>query len=180
MEVYGGPLRLPRGLGYLPSHSENDGWYLVLVSWDYLGNPEKLPLELGPLPLYPARYGWYSVLGPWNHTTDNPKQANRVSEGSSENNLLIPVSTMNPPRNISDDHTKEPLAWRLDRKIGTGTLGTVFLEKVQTHEIKSPELWAVKRISKAVPNFPVRNYQAEVKNLRALLNVSFIQTHILS
>ncbi|PWW77819.1 kinase-like protein [Tuber magnatum] len=63
---------------------------------------------------------------------------------------------------------REPPAWRLNYEIGSGSFGTVFLEKVQTRGMESPELWAVKRISKAIPNFPAKRYQAEIKNLQEL------------
>jgi len=75
---------------------------------------------------------------------------------------------------------REPPAWRLDYKIGTGAFGTVFLENVQTRGMESPELWAVKRISRALPNFPSKQSQAEIKNLQTLSNVSFVQTCLLS
>jgi len=76
---------------------------------------------------------------------------------------------------VDDAPVREPLAWRLNYEIGNGTFGTVFLEKVQTRVMVSPELWAVNRISKAMPNFPARRYQEEVKNLQALSHVSFVQ-----
>ncbi|KAG0638136.1 kinase-like domain-containing protein [Tuber brumale] len=66
------------------------------------------------------------------------------------------------------DPVREPPAWKLKCKIGSGAFGTVFLEKVQARGMESPELWAVKRISKAVPNFPAKQYQAEVRNLQVL------------
>ena len=78
---------------------------------------------------------------------------------------------------IYDVPVREPPAWRLDCRIGSGTFGNVFLEKVQTRLMDSPELWAVKRIPKAVPNFPARRYQEEIKNLQALLNVSSASLH---
>ncbi|PUU73944.1 kinase-like domain-containing protein [Tuber borchii] len=65
---------------------------------------------------------------------------------------------------------REPPAWKLNCKIGRGAFGTVFLEKVQRHGIESPELWAVKKIPRDLPNFPTKQYQAEIKNLRALSN----------
>jgi len=75
---------------------------------------------------------------------------------------------------------REPPAWKLDYKIGNGSFGTVFLEKVQTRGMESPELWAVKRIPMAVPNFSPRRFQEEVKNLQVLSNVSFVQTCLVS
>ena len=75
---------------------------------------------------------------------------------------------------------RPPLAWRLNYEIGSGTFGTIFLEKVQTRGMESPELWAVKRISKAVKSFPTRRYQEEVENLQVLSNVSFVQTCLVS
>ena len=71
---------------------------------------------------------------------------------------------------------REPPAWKLNYKIGSGTFGTVFLEKVQTCGMEFPELWAVKKISRDLPNFPAKQYQNEVKNLQALSNVSYVQT----
>ena len=70
----------------------------------------------------------------------------------------------------------EPPAWRLDYIIGTGAYGTVFLENVHLRGMKSPELWAVKRIPQTLPNFTWKRYQAEIKNLQALARVSFSQT----
>ena len=75
---------------------------------------------------------------------------------------------------------RKPPAWKLSYEIGSGASGTVFLEKVQTCKMKSPELWAVKRISRSLKNFPVKRYQAEIKNLQALCNVSFAQICVLS
>jgi len=40
--------------------------------------------------------------------------------------------------------------------------------------MESPELWAVKRMPKDAPDFSLRQYQEEVKNLRALSQVSFV------
>ena len=74
---------------------------------------------------------------------------------------------------INYSPVREPPAWRLDYKIGTGACGTVFLENVQTLGMKSPELWAVKRIPRALPNFTFKRYQAEIKNLQLLARVSF-------
>ena len=81
---------------------------------------------------------------------------------------------------VDGTHSREPPAWRLNCKIGTGAFGTVFLEKVRTHGMQSPELWAVKRISRALPNFPSKQSQAEIKNLQVLSKVSFVQTCLLS
>ena len=75
---------------------------------------------------------------------------------------------------------REPPAWGLNHKIGTGAFGTVFLEKVQIRGVESPELWAVKRISRALPNFPLKQSQAEIKNFQTLSNVSFVRTCLLS
>ena len=74
---------------------------------------------------------------------------------------------------VDSTSVREPPAWTLTYRIGSGAFGTVFLEKVQTREMESPELWAVKRIPRALPNFPAKRYQAEVKNLQALSNVIF-------
>jgi len=63
---------------------------------------------------------------------------------------------------------RELQAWRFDYIIGTGAYGTVFLENVQLPGMKSPELWAVKRIPQGLPNFTFKRYQAEIKNLQAL------------
>ena len=81
---------------------------------------------------------------------------------------------------VSAVTVREPPAWKLNYKIGNGSFGTVFLEKVQTRGMQSPELWAVKRLSRTVPNFPAKQYQSEVKNLQMLSNVSFVQTCALS
>ena len=75
---------------------------------------------------------------------------------------------------------REPPAWKLNYRIGSGAFGTVFLEKVQTRRMEFPELWAVKRISRELPHFPTKQYQAEIKNLQALSNVSFVRNCILS
>ncbi|PUU79976.1 kinase-like domain-containing protein [Tuber borchii] len=64
----------------------------------------------------------------------------------------------------------EPPAWRLNYRIGSGAFGTVFLEKVQTRGMESPELWAVKRIPRNLPNFSPKQSQAEIKTLQALSN----------
>ena len=42
------------------------------------------------------------------------------------------------------------------------------------------ELWAVKRISRALPNFPSKQSQAEINNLQVLSKVSFAQACVLS
>ncbi|PUU77869.1 kinase-like domain-containing protein [Tuber borchii] len=63
---------------------------------------------------------------------------------------------------------REPPSWRLDYKIGTGASGTVFLESVHIPGMKSPELWAVKRISRTLSSFTFKQYEAEIKNLQAL------------
>ena len=67
---------------------------------------------------------------------------------------------------------RKPPAWKLNYRIGTSAFGTIFLEKVQTRRMESPEFWAVKRIPMATPNFSPRRYQEEVRNLQALSNVS--------
>jgi len=68
----------------------------------------------------------------------------------------------------------------LNYPIGAGAFATVFLEKVQTLGMESPELWAVKRISRALPNFTSKRFQAEIKNSQALSNVCFAQPCVLS
>jgi len=75
---------------------------------------------------------------------------------------------------------REPPAWALNYKIGTGACGTVFLEKVRLRGMKSPELWAVKMIPRALPNFTSKRYHAEIKNLEALARVSLVRTLIVS
>ena len=75
---------------------------------------------------------------------------------------------------------REPPAWKLNYEIGHGACGTVFLEKVKTRGMSCAELWAVKRIPKAVPNFDVRRYREEVRNLQELSNVSFAQISLVS
>jgi len=68
--------------------------------------------------------------------------------------------------------------WRLNYTIGSGAFGTIFLEEVQTREMESPKLCAVKRIPRAIPNFPAKRFQEEVKNQQALSKVCFAQTHM--
>ena len=68
--------------------------------------------------------------------------------------------------------------WKFNYEIGKGSMGIVFLEKVQTRRMDSPELWAVKRLLRNVPNFTAKQYQSEVKNSQMLPNVSFIQTYL--
>jgi len=91
-----------------------------------------------------------------------------------------PRSTYPPPVKIHCSPIREPPAWRLNYKIGTGACGSVFLENVHRPGMKAPELWAVKRIPRALPNFTFKQYQAEIRNLQALANVSFAQTCIIS
>jgi len=86
-------------------------------------------------------------------------------------------AAVNPAVEAYDAPVREPPAWKLNYVVGSGSFGTVFLEKVQTRGMVSPELWAVKRLSRTVPNFPAKQYQHEVKNLQALSNVSFVQTY---
>ena len=74
---------------------------------------------------------------------------------------------------------REPPSWKLDCTIGKGAFGTVFLEKVQTSGVEFPELWAVKRIPRTLPNFSKR-FQDEIKNLQSLSNVCFPQQCFLS
>ena len=84
------------------------------------------------------------------------------------------ISLLHPqPREIDRIPVRDPPAWKLNYKIGTGACGTVFLENVQKLGMKSPELWAVKRIPRALPNFTFKRYQAEIKNLQLLARVSF-------
>lgn len=88
-----------------------------------------------------------------------------------------------PTRKASETYSApftKPPAWNLNYKIGSGACGTVFLEKVQMHRMRYPELWALKRISRSLPNFPVKRYQAEIHNLQALSNVSFPLNCVLS
>jgi len=75
---------------------------------------------------------------------------------------------------------RRPPPWKLKRKIGSGSFGVVFLEKAQMSGMEAPELIAVKRISRTVPNFPAKKYKSEIKNFKILSNVSFIQAHPLS
>jgi len=69
---------------------------------------------------------------------------------------------------------REPPPWRLNCRIGSGAFGTVFLEKVRARGAVFPELWAVKRISRHLQHFPTKQYRAEIRNLQALSNVSFV------
>ena len=77
---------------------------------------------------------------------------------------------------IDSSHIGEPPAWKLNYRIGSGSFGTVFLEKVTPHDRESPELWAVKRISRTLPNFFAKRYKVEIQNLQELSNVSFLQS----
>jgi len=63
--------------------------------------------------------------------------------------------------------------WMFNYKIGVGTFGTIFLEKVQARGMEYPELWAVKRMPRNLSNFPSKQFQYEIKNLQALSNVCF-------
>ena len=92
---------------------------------------------------------------------------------------LADVATNLAP-GVHNAPVREPPDWKLNYRIGSGTFGTIFLEKVHTRGMGSPELWAVKRIPKVVPNFPTKRYQEEVKNLQALSNVSFVQAYLFS
>ena len=74
----------------------------------------------------------------------------------------------------------EQQTWRLDYIIGTGAYGTVFLENVHLPGMKSPELWAVKRIPQTLPSLTYKRYQAEIKNLEALSRVSIPRTRTIS
>ena len=83
------------------------------------------------------------------------------------------------PRAIDRAPFREPPSWRLDYQIGSGAYGTVFLENVQTREMESPELWAVKRIPQTLPNFTPKRYQAEIDNFELLARVSFARVCII-
>jgi len=106
----------------------------------------------------------------------------RLSEIQRAAPRLEPLAdaAVNPAVGAHGGPLREPPAWKLNYEIGHGTFGTVFLEKVQTRGMDFPELWAVKRTSKVVPNFPARQYQEEVRNLQALSSVSFVQTSLVS
>ena len=73
---------------------------------------------------------------------------------------------------------REPPSWRLNYRIGTGACEIIFLENVHIPGMKSPELWAVKRIPRALPNFTFKRYQAEIKNLQLLARASFARACI--
>ena len=83
----------------MPGHLENVLW---LVDYDQHGNRLGLPAGLGNLPLHLDRDGWHSVLGAWHGTTDNPVTASEAadSEADPDNNNVIPIAPMSPPRNI--------------------------------------------------------------------------------
>lgn len=89
----------------------------------------------------------------------------------------VPNSPAPKPKAVGAHRTpvREPPTWRLDHEIGIGACGTVFLENVFIPGMKSPELWAVKRIPRALPNFTFKRYQAEINNLQSLARVSFAQ-----
>ena len=91
------------------------------------------------------------------------------------------LSNALPPSRKAAGVSRAPLSeqqtWRLDYIIGTGAYGTVFLENVHLRGMKSPELWAVKRIPQTLPNFTFKRYQAEIRNLEALSRVSIQDSH---
>ena len=93
---------------------------------------------------------------------------------------LLDNSESRQAAGVSRVPVREQQAWRLDYIIGTGAYGTVFLENVHLRGMKSPELWAVKRIPQTLPNFTFKRYQAEIKNLEALSRVSISRTRTIS
>ena len=93
---------------------------------------------------------------------------------------LLDNSESRQAAGVSRASIREQQAWRLDYIIGTGAYGTVFLESVHLHGMKSPELWAVKRIPQTLPNFTSKRYQAEITNLEALSRVSISRTRTIS
>ncbi|PUU77868.1 kinase-like domain-containing protein [Tuber borchii] len=117
-----------------------------------------------------TRYAPYRLP---NLKTDSPPP--RKIAGS---HFPVPTSFPSPPPSIPvpkpevvgvhHSPVREPPAWRLNCKIGTGACGTVFLENVQIPGMKSPELWAVKRIPRALQNFTSKRYEAEINNLQLL------------
>jgi len=84
---------------------------------------------------------------------------------------------------LDDERLTSHLGWTdlmLNYIIGHGAFGTIFLEKVQTRGMESPELWAVKRLSLKIPYFPAWRAQEEIKNSQMLSNVCFAQQRVLS
>ena len=112
--------------------------------------------------------------------TGSPGESGNLEShlGFLEPSFGIPVAALGAVE-VCATPVREPPAWRLNYRIGSGACGTVFLEKVQTRQMEFPELWAVKRIPRALPNFPIKRYQAEIKNLQALSAVSFAPTCVL-
>jgi len=78
------------------------------------------------------------------------------------------------PSEVEDALIREPPAWMLNYRIGRGAFGSVFLEQVQMRGTEFPKLWAVKRISRHLQNFPAKQYRAEINNLQVLSNVSSV------
>jgi len=81
---------------------------------------------------------------------------------------------------VANTDSGEPLAWDFKYQIGGGATGDVFLEMIKSHGNEFPQLWAVKRIPRNLPNFTFKRYQAEIHNLQALATVSFAQTCVFS
>ena len=93
---------------------------------------------------------------------------------------LLDNSESRQAAGVSRAPVREQQAWRLDYIIGTGAYGTVFLENVHLRGMKSPELWAVKRIPQTLPSFTSKRFQAEITNLEALSRVSISRTRTIS
>ncbi|PUU77870.1 kinase-like domain-containing protein [Tuber borchii] len=117
---------------------------------------------------------YYAPLSSYFYNYPEPSPLTTSDEGDSS-----PIGYPSPPpptppapepQAVGSHYTpvSQPPAWRLNYEIGTGGSGTVFLENVHIPGMKSPELWAVKRISRTLPNFTFKRYEAEINNLQTL------------
>ena len=132
-----------------------------------------------------------SFLGPanpdyYNATNTNPYSRHYGHFDSPLADWFLPVRvhyTSYPSPRRRRTHrslVREPPAWRLNYKIGTGACGSVFLENVHIIGMKSHELWAVKRIPRDLPSFTFKRYEAEINNLQALARVSIAPPFVVS
>jgi len=156
---------------------QDDGRFHSPSADTHLMAPDQFWDSLGALssPILPARLESYADWGySFNHLYDSKSQTSHLEYPSPPpHNSPLPE-----PEPVGSHCTpvRELSAWRFDYKIGTGACGSVFLENVHLPGMKSPELWAVKRIPRALTNFTLKRYQAEIMNLQALARVSFART----
>jgi len=105
----------------------------------------------------------------YNATNTNPYSRHYRPFDSLRAKPFLPVHihylSYSSPGRTRHAPVREPPAWRLNYKIGTGACGSVFLENVHIIGMKSPELWAVKRIPRDLANFTFKRYEAEINNL---------------